>query len=100
MAAERLLISPVRAPAGLGVEGGLGAAPGKVGGPEQPGSQTPRSSSERTTSGASGGAAPRTAKARRRGGKKKKATVDDIDTLQIRGKVRAPCCGARRGAWL
>lgn len=53
---------------------------------EPPASQTPQSSGERSGS-LGGGAAPRT-KARRRGGQKRgKPTVDDLDTLQIRGRV-------------
>lgn len=66
----------------------------EVAGPQRPpGFQTPQTSSERSGS-EGGGAAPRTAKARRRGGKRRgKATVDDIDTLQIRGRVRKGWAG-------
>jgi hypothetical protein len=57
---------------------------------EPPRSQTPESSAER--SDGSRGAAPAGGRKARRvgaaGGKKRlKATVDDIDTLQIRGRV-------------
>ena len=56
---------------------------------EAPRSQTPETSAER--SDGSKGAAPAGARKGRRvgvGGKKRlKATVDDIDTLQIRGRV-------------
>ncbi len=65
------------------------AAPADLQGVDQPpASQTPQSSGERSGS-LGGGAAPKT-KPRRRGGKKRgKATVDDLDTLQIRGRVGA-----------
>ncbi|KAI7836928.1 hypothetical protein COHA_009260 [Chlorella ohadii] len=62
------------------------AAPADLQGVDQPpASQTPQSSGERSGS-LGGGAAPKT-KPRRRGGKKRsKPTVDDLDTLQIRGR--------------
>ena len=53
---------------------------------QHPSSQTPQTSGERSD-GALGGA-PR---GRKRGPKRLKPTVDDIETLQIRGKVR--CSG-------
>lgn len=62
----------------------------EVEGPQHPpGSQTPQTSGERSGSEGGGGAAPRT-KPKRRGGKRRgRPTLDDIDTLQIRGRVRA-----------
>ena len=77
------LFSSPRSPPGLLGE----AAPADLQGVDQPpASQTPQSSGERSGS-LGGGAAPKT-KPRRRGGKKRsKPTVDDLDTLQIRGRV-------------
>ena len=66
---------------------GEGPAGGLEGVDQPPASQTPQSSAERSGS-LGGGAAPKT-KPRRRGGKKHgKPTVDDLETLQIRGRVR------------
>lgn len=90
-------MSPFSFLAGLLGEG----PPGGLEGVDQPpASQTPQSSAERSGS-LGGGAAPKT-KPRRRGGKKRgKPTVDDLETLQIRGRVsgHGGSRGGRNEGW-
>lgn len=72
---------------------------------ESPSSQTPQASEERSAGARGAADAPRARGARRGGLKRAKAIVDDIDTLQIRGRVRGGVPGVcvllgGRAAWL